>query len=95
MGGCGWIWVDLGGSGWIWVDLGGSGWIWVDLGGCGWLWAAVGGGGRGLGVPGTSPVQASVLMAEALVRSNLSHSKRAYPTPSDLSRIEGLQIRYE
>ena len=50
---------------------------------------------RELGVPVISPVQASVLMAEALVRSNLSHSKRAYPTPSDLSHIEGLQIRYE
>ena len=50
---------------------------------------------RELGVPVISPVQASVLMAEALVRSNLSHSKRAYPTPSDLSQIEGLRIRYE
>ena len=50
---------------------------------------------RELGVPVISPVQASVLMAEALVRSNLSHSKLAYPTPSDLNQIKELQIKYE
>ncbi len=50
---------------------------------------------RELGVPVISPVQASVLMAETLVRSGLSHSKLAYPVPSDLSQIQGLKIKFE
>ena len=50
---------------------------------------------RELGVPVISPVQASVLMAETLVRSGLSHSKIAYPVPSDLSQIQGLKIKFE
>ena len=50
---------------------------------------------RELGVPVISPVQASVLMAETLVSSGLSHSKIAYPVPSDLSQIQGLKIKFE
>ena len=48
-----------------------------------------------LGVPVISPVQASVLMAEALVRLRIAHSKRAYPVPSDLDHIANLKIKYE
>lgn len=41
-----------------------------------------------LGVPVISPVQASVMMAESLVRLNITHSKRAYPTPRDLQPVQ-------
>ncbi len=37
-----------------------------------------------LGVPVISPVQASVMMAESLVRLNITQSKRAYPKPPEL-----------
>jgi allantoin racemase len=36
-----------------------------------------------LGVPVISPIQASVMMAESLVRLNLTQSKRAFPKPVD------------
>jgi len=48
-----------------------------------------------LGVPIISPVQVPVLMEETLVRQNLSQSKVAHPTPSDLERIKTLQLKYE
>ena len=48
-----------------------------------------------LGVPVISPVQASVIMAESLVRLNLSHSKKAYPLPNDILEIKKLTLRYE
>jgi hypothetical protein len=40
-------------------------------------------------------VQVPVLMEETLVRQNLSQSKVAHPTPSDLERIKTLQLKYE
>tara|TARA_B100000676_G_C18055669_1_gene834234 strand:+ start:1194 stop:1907 length:714 start_codon:yes stop_codon:yes gene_type:complete len=48
-----------------------------------------------LGVPVISPVQASVLMAENLVRLNISHSKKAYPFPKDILKIKKLRFRSE
>jgi|GEM_PF-2802969 len=36
------------------------------------------------GVPVISPPQASVMMAESLVRLNITQSKRAYPRPKEL-----------
>ena len=46
-------------------------------------------------VPVISPVQASVMMAESLVRLDLAQSKRAYPTPSNLNDIKNIRARYE
>ncbi|SVD68907.1 uncharacterized protein METZ01_LOCUS421761, partial [marine metagenome] len=46
-------------------------------------------------VPVISPVQASVMMAESLVRLGLAQSKRAYPTPSNLDDIKNIRARYE
>ena len=37
-----------------------------------------------LDVPVIDPVQAFTAVAESLVRLNISHSKRAFPTPFDL-----------
>ena len=48
-----------------------------------------------LACPVISPVQASVLMAESLVRQNISHSKKAFPLPSNISNIKKLKIKYE
>ena len=36
-----------------------------------------------LKVPVINPVKASLLMAESIVKMNISHSKLAYPTPPD------------
>jgi allantoin racemase len=41
-----------------------------------------------LGVPVVNPIRAALRMAELLVSSGLSHSKRSYPTPRKIS--EGL-----
>ena len=41
-----------------------------------------------LGVPVISPVQASVMMAESLVRLNITQSKRAYPKPKDVQPVQ-------
>lgn len=41
-----------------------------------------------LGVPVISPVQASVMMAESLVRLNITQSKRAYPKPMELQPVQ-------
>ena len=46
-------------------------------------------------VPVISPVQASVMMAESLVRLGLAQSKRAYPTPSNLDDIKNIRASYE
>lgn len=43
-----------------------------------------------LPVPVISPVQASVLVAEMLVRSHLSHSKVAFPFPAGLNRNKAM-----
>ena len=48
-----------------------------------------------LGVPVISPVQASVIMAESLVRLSMSHSKKAYPIPNNILEIKKLKLRYE
>ena len=48
-----------------------------------------------LGVPVISPVQASVIMAESLVRLSMSHSKKAYPIPNNILKIKKLRLRYE
>ena len=39
-----------------------------------------------LGVTVISPVQASVMMAESLVRLNIAQSKQAYPKPQELDK---------
>ena len=43
---------------------------------------------RELGVPVVNPLRAALRMAELLVSSGLSHSKRTYPTPRKIA--EGL-----
>ena len=48
-----------------------------------------------LKVPVISPVQASVLMAESLVKLKLSHSKIAYPKPPDISNLEKIKVKYK
>lgn len=41
-----------------------------------------------LGVPIISPVQASVIIAESLVRLRISHSKQAFPTPATVEKLQ-------
>jgi allantoin racemase len=41
-----------------------------------------------LGVPVVNPLRSALLLAELLVSSGLSHSKRSYPTPRKIA--EGL-----
>ncbi len=48
-----------------------------------------------LGVPVISPVQASVIMAESLVRMGITHSKKAYPLPNNILEIKKLNFKYE
>jgi allantoin racemase len=47
-----------------------------------------------LGVPVISPVQASVMMAESLVRLNITQSKHAYPTPPELVKKTAQESTY-